>query len=380
MANYEGSGILPVPKKAPTPPKPKAPKPKPKNPTYPTGNYSTSGGGGGGSAPAAKSGLPTLPTQPKGDIYADIQKRMEQLYGDYGNLRMDYDPRYFQFEDWNPGDEYENKAKERIGYELAARQPIWQQQAGQVSSAYEDAIRKATAEQQMQTQGIERSADAEYGRLANMMANSGLGAGQGALQEQFGVNQAFANQTNDVATRYGLERAQAAAERANQLSGIAAEQASFKGAMPGQIMDMADQLAAAGYNQYTNERGFQSGLFDTNEARRYQSYMDTYQAAQNAMNAKLGILGSMGDYRQDTRNYNSQEAWNRYNAQYNAYADNQNLGYARDKDAIAQGNWNQQFNYNAAQEKLMWDYYNNKLAGISGGSYGNVDMYGNPIK
>jgi len=334
-------------------------------------DYGAAGvGGTGGGTTGAASGAPKLPALDTGDTYNNIINAMQGLYERYGNLRSEYRPNYFDYEEFNPDeDAYQQRATTRMQSELAARNPIWNEQEAANIRAYEAALQMANEEQRLARADIGRAADAEAGRLSNMMANTGMGAGQGAIQEKFGVDQAFANQNAAVASQYGMQRAQAALDKANALGGIEAERAGFKGGMTGQIEDLANQYAEAEYNKWFNERGFQYQNFSDFEQRRYQTYMDAYQSALNALNSQAGILGQQAGLMQDQRNYLSSQQLALYDRAYQAYIDGRNYDYQKYMDAIAKLQWQDTFGLQKTQAGWEKEYNDQYLDLINSGKY-----------
>lgn len=298
---------------------------------------------GQGTVGAGTSGQPQLPSISMTDVYAKYIAELEQLKKQAGNLNWNYTPEAFQYEEWNPGDEYLSQARTRANSDMAAQAAIWNEQEAQNIRNYRAAIQQANEEQQRQVSGIDRTADMEAGALANMAANMGMNTGAGAITERFGLDQAFADQKNAVASQYGLARAAAALDQANLNGQVGAERASARAGLGGRIDDLRRALEEEAYGRYNNERGFAFDVFGDNQNRKYQNAESQYTAALNSLMNRLGIVGQQAGLAQDTRDYMAGQQWNLYDALMNAFNSNRNYDLTVNQNDLLQGNWQAEF-------------------------------------
>jgi hypothetical protein len=156
--------------------------------------------------------------------------------------------------------------------------------------------------------------------MSNMLANTGV-EGQGGATEMYGLRGVASQQIADNAVKYGLERAQAAAAKAEQISQLQAQQEMAQAQAASLTGDLTDQMTQAAFQNYMAQRGQAFGEYQDFSGRDYQAASDSYQSYINALNNQLGVMGQMANLQGQTAQNVYQDKWNMYNTGYTRYQD-----------------------------------------------------------
>lgn len=289
-------------------------------------------GAGGGTTPKPSAATkpvtikaPPMPGSINPNIYGGVYKQMDNLAKEYARLKFTYTPDHFKYDDWEGRGAADAQGTARAEAELAGKQPAWANQRNQVVGNYGQSMAAMAAAEQAAAGSIARQGSLESGKLFNMMANTGMDAGQGAMEEMFGLNNVYAEQAMANARDFALQRGQAALSRAGELGSIDAEETGAKNARYARAMEIADALAEQSFNRYSTMRGQASAEFGDFENRRYQTANDAYNSGLNSINSRMNLLGERAGLMGDTweRTYN--QAMTRYSNAYTAYQDRLNF-------------------------------------------------------
>jgi hypothetical protein len=329
-----------------------------------TSGYSATGVGSGvGSSSTPKTSSTTNWTQTKTPIgglnFNDIGNDLKGLQQQYAGLKFSYNPQQFSYADWAGRAPWEANATKRAQNEFDSQRPIWEEGRSQELRNRDNALANMNAQEGIDTRKIQSQGQQDIGRLQNMAANAGMSAGQGAMENTYGVANNTSQMAADLISQYAEKKNQSNLDAQNALGGINAEQRAAQLGIYGRAQDLADTLSQQDYERYMGMRGQKFGEFQYGNDTARQAAMDAYESQLTGLAGQEGILGARAGLRQDARNYAFQDYWKNKDFGYTSWQDqltrDQSMGINTRDYNTATSQWGTGRADELAKAKRDWD-------------------------